>query len=253
MGAVCAWWRTVLLDASGSLLLDLNLNRLPLFAQVSPPRQASRQASTACACWLALTCAAYCRRQASGLAAALGPTPSAWPCACSAPAPCPTSASREPPSSPGCCAAAPASGACQLAQGAQPCTGPRRRGPAEQHEAHVACEGAPRRRAPEHLTPLPPGVPCACRRLALTAERWEDDSQAVTLRLAVAGGRDGAGCLARPGPPFLSCPTNTSRCRPCASWASCVGAVELFWALASGAMPAWPPPHALCSCLQAAC
>lgn len=38
MGAVCAWWRAVALDAGSSLLLDLNLNRLPFFAQVRTKR-----------------------------------------------------------------------------------------------------------------------------------------------------------------------------------------------------------------------
>ncbi|KAL4428304.1 hypothetical protein ABPG75_002393 [Micractinium tetrahymenae] len=33
VGTVCAWWRDVSLEEGGSLLLDLNLNRLPLFAQ----------------------------------------------------------------------------------------------------------------------------------------------------------------------------------------------------------------------------
>ncbi len=38
MGAVCAWWRAVALDAGSSLLMDLNLNRLPLFARVRTKR-----------------------------------------------------------------------------------------------------------------------------------------------------------------------------------------------------------------------
>lgn len=115
VGAVCTWWREVLLE--GALLNDLNLSRLPLFSQVLHFWAGGALCAATAACCrggfnactarppmphASLLPPAASERQHACLPARL---PADSP-PCSVHARCETFTSSAPPSPPGCCAAA---------------------------------------------------------------------------------------------------------------------------------------------------